>query len=257
MLGSRCGVRGWARALVAGVWAAGGLLGGACGKTSSTADAGAGGATLALTAGDVAAEVDDATVGDVAAEVAVDPEAAARAKVLAALAALELEGLARARGEVGAQVTLLQFDDKAANAKGQTGTVELSAGFCAGCAPVERASFEARRAELTRQLGDVHAKNPGLVLDIVDLELMPEKSGVAIYTRSFVVDGEARALVHTLEVQFVDNGRSVHLTAYPRSGIPATAEALAENYTRAELEALVRKVFAGVSSVLWPMGSNP
>lgn len=253
-------------ALLVGMFA-GVVVVGACGKPSGAADAGLGSAPATTDAvssgagegvsanGEVAAE--DVTGVTGAADAAVDPEAAARAKVLAGLAALEIDGLTRGRGEAGAQVALLQFDEKAPNAKGQSGTVELSAGFCAGCAPLERATFEARRDELRKQLGDMHAKNPALVLDIADFELMPERKGVAIYTRSFVVDGEARALVHTLEVQFVDNGRVVHLTAYPRSGIPASAADLAQNYTRAELEALVRKVFGAVAKVLWPAAPSP
>lgn len=240
-----------------------------CGKKDGALDAGAAvqatrAATAAGATGATTAEVGEARdagepAGDAggAADVGATDEAAKRAEVLAALAHLEIDGVTRGRGDVGPQTAQLQFDDKAPNGKGQVGTIELAAGFCQGCVPVEKATFEARRDELKKQLGEMHAKNAELVLDIGELELMPERKAVAIYTRSFVIEGEARALVHTIEVFFVDNGRTVHMTAYPRSGIPASAKELEEGYTRAELEALARKVFQGVAKVLWPPAPTP
>ena len=108
---------------------------------------------------------------------------------------------------------------------------------CPDCpVPVLKDLQDQREARLAA-LGEVHAKNPALVYEVAELELLPQRSGLASYVRSFVSNDTTRATMHALEVTFVENGYLVRLYAYPRSGMPNTADELASGYTRDELEA--------------------
>lgn len=235
---------------------------GSCGKSQPPAsDAAPSGPT---TGGETAKGGDDAGVAAVAdagtapagvadaagatAEDAAEDPAKARLELLSQL---EIAGLTRSRSQLQNETVMLQFDS-APNAKGNVGSVELTVSACRDCAAPVLKDFEARREQIQQQLGELHAKSPGLVLEIKDFELMAQRSGVQIYSRSFIDDGTTRASVHMLEVNFVENGFAFRFHAYPRSGFPASADELAAAFTREELEALVRTTFKAASEVLWP-----
>jgi len=191
---------------------------------------------------DALASADDAQVEEVVDE---------RTARLEALTRLDVPGFTRSRGALQRDLVTLAFDT-AANAKGNVGAIELTVAVCQPCATTTVAELEGRKDMILQQLGELHAKNPGLVFSVNELELAPERKGAATYARSYVDDGTTRASVHTLEVQFADNGYAFRFQAYPRSGFPTSAEELASAFTQDELEAAVKRVFVAASAVLWP-----
>ncbi len=207
------------------------------GDASTTGDDSAGAGAGATDAGPGAEEVDD--------------ESAHRQKVLERLAALEVEGFQRMRGQVQGGFVTLQHATKTPNAKGNTLIIEVTAGFCEGCKQEDKAALEARKDQVLAQYGELHAKNPGLVFDIAELELLPERTAIATYVRSFVDDGETRAAMHGLEATFIDSMASVRLFAYPQSPFPQTAAEHDEAVSRKEIEDAMKALFAGISPVLW------
>lgn len=231
----------------------------ACGKGATpAADAGATAPITATASGDdagsTAADAAADAVGEAAADGAVNAADAAeddRAARLERLAALEVPGLTRVRSHVQRELATVQLDTPA-NAKGNSGSVELTASICDDCTMPKLADLEARKDQLKAQLGELHAKNPSLVLDLKELELLPQRVGLETYSRSFVDDGTTRAAVHMLEVTFVDNGFTLRFQAYPRNGLPATADEQAAAFTREELEGAVKTVFKVAADVLWP-----
>lgn len=174
-----------------------------------------------------------------------------RAARLQALSKLEVTGMTRSRGTVQRELVTLAFDT-APNAKGNVGAVELTVAACDPCSTPTVAETEGRKDMLLQQLGELHAKNPDLVFAVNALELAPARTGTATYARSYVDDGTTRASVHTLEVQFADNGFAFRFQAYPRGGFPTSGEELASAFSQAELEAAVQRVFVAASAVLWP-----
>jgi hypothetical protein len=196
-----------------------------------------------------------ATATDVAPAARPEPEgidAAARDRILTALLALEVPDMGRSRAQRNNDTVLLQFDRLKANDSGNIGTVEVSAGFCVGCAPDAKIDESARREQIKTELGDLHAGNPDLVIEFGEFELAPERKGQQVYRRSFVIKDEARVAVHTLGVDFFEADRVVRLLAYPRTGFPDSAEAFDKQYTRADLEADLKRVFVAIWPVLWP-----
>lgn len=233
---------------------------GGCGKTAADAadgsaiDAGAGEADTAA----APAAADGGAIGEVAAadvtgaDAAQASEAERRRKVIEALANLEVPGLKRVRGEARGESATLLFDSLTPNDRGQTAAIELSIGFCDQCPAVTKADVEARKDAQLAQYGDLHAKNPGLVFKIEDIELMPMRQGVSTFVRSYVDDGTTRAAILAMEVVWVDNGMSARFQAYPRSGFPTSAAEQEKSVTQAELGDLVRAVFKAASAVIWP-----
>lgn len=193
----------------------------------------------------------DATssIGEDAAEA--DDVVDERAARLEALTRLEVPTMTRSRGALQRDLVTLAFDT-APNARGQSAAVELTVAACDPCATPTVGELEVRKDTLLQQPGELHAKNPELVFVIEPLELAPQRSGSLTYARSWVDDGTTRAVVHTLEVQFADNGFAFRFQAYPRGGFPASGEELATALTRAELETAVRQIFVAASDVLWP-----
>jgi len=243
---------------------------GGCGKTAGTdaggmtdghtadggAIAGADGATVAgdttggAAAGDVAG---DAAAGDAAAgDAAAQGEAERRRKIIEALANLEVPGLKRVRGEARGESATLLFDSLTPNDRGQTAAIEATIGFCDGCPAVTKQEVEGRKDAQLAQYGELHAKNPGLVFKIEDIELMPMRQGVSTFVRSFVDDGTTRAAILAMEVVWVDSGVSARFQAYPRSGFPTSAAEQEKSITQAELADLVRSVFKAAAAVIWP-----
>lgn len=237
-----------------GLVAAAGLAiqAGGCGKCGSETAEHAAEVTTATPA--VSAITAD---GAAAVEPAVKPQpegldAEAREKILTGLLALEVSGTGRSRATRNADMVALQFDNSAANASGNIGTVEASAGFCVGCGPDTTMDADGMRARIKAELGEIHAENPSLTIELGDFELAPERSGKLVYRRSFVVKDDARASVHTFGVDYFEADRVVRLLAYPRTGFPDSAEAFDKQYSRPELEADVKRVFAAIMPVLWP-----
>lgn len=234
---------------------------GGCGKTGAGVDAAGGGgaadsgAVAADTGsepapGDVAA--DSASVGEGSGDAAGASEKERRRKIIEALANLEVPGLKRVRGEAHGESATLLFDSLTPNDRGQTAAVELSIGFCDPCQVVSKADLEARKDAQLAQYGELHAKNPGLVFKIEDMELMPMRQGVSTFVRSYVDDGTTRAAILAMEVVWADNGVSARFQVYPRSGFPTSAAEQEKSITQEELGALVRLVFKAASEVIWP-----
>jgi len=179
-------------------------------------------------------------------------EVAQELQLLQRLGALEVPGMSRSRSHVQNDYVTLQFETTTPNAKGNTASIEVTIGLCSGCAPVTKEALDARKEQSLGQLGELHAKNPGLVFELDELELMPQRKAAASYVRSFVDDGVTRAAMHTLEVTFIGSDKSLRFLAYPRSGFPQSQAELDEAFTRAELTQAVRAIFAAAASVIWP-----
>lgn len=199
-------------------------------------------------AGDAAVDLAaDALGNDDAAEVAEE------LKLMQRLGALEVPGMTRVRSQVQNDHVTLQFATTAPNAKGNTASIEVTIGLCAGCVPPTRAELEDRKTQGLAQLGDLHAKSPTLVFELdPELELLPQRKALATYVRSFVDDGVTRAAMHTLEVTFIGSDKSVRLLAYPRSGFPQSQAELSEAFSKDELVAATKAVFAAAAAILWP-----
>lgn len=179
-----------------------------------------------------------------------EDEAARRQRVLAALATAELPGFVRARGEVQGGFVTLAHTTRTPNSAGNTVTVEATVSFCDACQAETRDDLEKRREQILSQYGELHAKNPALVFDIAELALMPERTGVATYVKSYVAEGETRAAMHGLEVSFTDGTGVVRFFAYPQSPFPQSAEEHDKAMSRADLEGAVKAMFQGVWAVL-------
>jgi hypothetical protein len=196
-------------------------------------------------------------VGDAAADAGqaeeVDDEAARRQQILAQLAAAEVAGFERMRGELQGGFVTLQHTTREKNAKGSTVIIEATISFCDACKPESKADVESRKEQILAQYGELHAKNPSLSFDIAELELMPERKGVATYVKSYVAEGETRAAMHGLEVIYSDGVGVVRFFAYPQSPFPQSAEEHDAAMSRAELESAVRALFTG----LWPILNPP
>ena len=231
----------------------------ACGKSQPvvTPDTGSGSPGDDATAAVVHADADPQSPVD-APDGAVDAtddagEVAEELRLMQRLGALEVPGMARVRSQVHNDHVTLQFETAAPNAKGNTATIEVTIGLCAGCVAPTKVEVEDRKAQSLAQLGELHAKNPGLVFELDPaLELMPQRNALATYVRSFVDDGVTRAAMHTLEVTYIGFDKSVRLLAYPRSGFPQSQAELAEAFSKEELVAAVKAVFAGAAAILWP-----
>lgn len=195
----------------------------------------------------------DVTALDTQAVEDVDEVSARRQKILEALAAAEIPGFERKRGELQGGFVTLQHQTRSANAKGSTVTVEATVSFCDGCKAETREDVSGRKDQILAQYGELHAKNPSLVFDIAEFELMPERNGVATYVKSYVSEGETRAAMHGLEVSFGDGVGVVRFFAYPQSPFPQSAEEHDAAMSRAEMEAAVRELFKG----LWPILNPP
>jgi len=182
-----------------------------------------------------------------------EPDADGKEEVLNALLALEIPEMSKSRASRNGDTVTLQFDHIKANDSGSIGTIEVTAGFCAGCQPTDAGVAEEDRMKRTKEeLGEVHAENPDMVIEFGELELAPERMGSKVYRKSFAIKEEARAAVHTLSVEFYEANRMIRLMAYPRTGFPSDAAAFEAQYTRAELEADIKAVFAGAMPVVWP-----
>lgn len=220
----------------------------ACGKSAGAPDAGPTPQTSAAptTIEDVAAPVDEVAVP--APEVGGDKDPTTLA--LERVAALAVPGMAQARSQLQSDHVTVVFDT-APNAKGNGATVEMTLSACRDCAVPALQDVEAQREQILAGLGELHAKSADLVFDIAALELLPQRTGVAVYTRSFVADGITRATLHTLDVSFGENGFVFRFQAYPRSAMPATADEHASGFTRAELEAAVKAVFSAANAAVY------
>lgn len=183
----------------------------------------------------------------------VEDEAARRQRILGQLATAEIAGFDRMRGELQGGFVTLQHATKTANTKGNTVIVEATVSFCDGCQADKKEDVEARKEQILAQYGELHAKNPTLAFDIAELLLLPERTGVATYVKSYVSEGETRAAMHGLEVSFSDGLGVVRFFAYPQSPFPQSAEEHDAAMTRVELEDAVQKLFAG----LWPILQPP
>lgn len=227
-----------------------------CGKKAAPAPDSAGGEDRPVVT-DAAAPSADVTAGqalDGAADASgeVEDEATRRAKLLERVAALEVPGYTRVRGQVQGGFATLQHATVKANAKGSTAVVEATVTFCDGCKPATKEELEGRKDQTLAQYGELHQKNPKLVFDIAELELMPERKGLATYVRSYLDDGETRAAMHSLEVVFSDGTVSVRFFAYPQSPFPQSAAEHDEAMSRAELESAVSGLFTALWPVLYP-----
>jgi hypothetical protein len=182
------------------------------------------------------------------------PDEDGREALLKALLELEVPGMSRSRATRNGDLVTLQFDTTAANASGNYGTVEVVAGFCVGCTSNAPAAeeVEARIASLKEELGEPHSANPDLRIELGELELAPARMGATTYRKSFIANDDTRATVHTLATEYLDANRVVRLFGYPRTGTPETLADFEAQYTRAELDADQKRVFAAVSAVLWP-----
>lgn len=179
-----------------------------------------------------------------------EDEAARRQRILATLAAAELPGFTRSRGEVQGGFATLTHQTKTPNAAGNTVTVEATVSFCDECQAETKQDVENRKEQILTQYGELHGKNPALVFDIAELALMPERTGVATYVKSYVSEGETRAAMHGLEVSFTDGTGVVRFFAYPQSPFPQSADEHDKAMSRADLEGAVKAMFEGVWAVL-------
>jgi len=211
------------------------------------------------TAGDAGATLPDATLVSPDVSEPLDgastdaAEVTEEVRLMQALGALEVPGMTRVRSQVQNDHVTLQFATATPNAKGNTATIEVTIGLCSGCVAPTKAEVAERKDQSLAQLGELHAKNPGLVFEVdAELELMPQRKAAATYVRSFVDDGVTRAAMHTLEVTFIGSDKSLRLLAYPRSGFPQTQAELAEAFTKDELVHAVKAVFAAAAAIIWP-----
>jgi hypothetical protein len=191
---------------------------------------------------------DAAAAGDASGDA--EDESARRQRILATLATAELPGFTRSRGEVQGGFVTLTHQTKTANAAGNTVTVEATVSFCDACQAETKQDVENRKEQILTQYGELHAKNPSLVFDIAELALMPERTGVATYVKSYVSEGETRAAMHGLEVSFTDGTGVVRFFAYPQSPFPQSAEEHDAAMSRADLEGAVKAMFQGIWAVL-------
>ena len=168
------------------------------------------------------------------------------------LAVLEVPGMTRVRGDAQPDHVTLQFTTNTPNAKGNTATIEVTIGRCAGCALPPLAERETRKDQSLAQLGELHAKNPKLVFALEDIELAPQRSAAATYVRSFVDDGVTRAAMHTLEVVFIGNEMNLRMMAYPRTPFPTTQAEVDEAFAKDELIAATREIYKAAAAILWP-----
>ena len=179
-------------------------------------------------------------------------DATADQALMERLAKLEVPGMTRVRGDAQPDHVTLQFTTNTPNAKGNTATVEVTIGRCAGCVPASLADRTARKDQSLAQLGELHAKNPKLVFAIEDVELAAQRSAAATYVRSFVDDGVTRAAMHTLEVVFIGNDMNMRFMVYPRTPFPTTQAEVDEAFSKDELVAVARDVYKAAAAVLWP-----
>lgn len=230
-----------------------------CGKKAdpapdiaATGDAAQVGDTATPAGGDAAGSQSDAASSGDGVEGGGDAEdeAARRQRVLATLANAELPGFTRSRGEVQGGFVTLTHQTKTPNAAGNTVTVEATVSFCDACQAETKQDVENKKEQILTQYGELHAKNPALVFDIAELALMPERTGVATYVKSYVSEGETRAAMHGLEVSFTDGTGVVRFFAYPQSPFPQSAEEHDKAMSRADLEGAVKAMFEGVWAVL-------
>jgi len=212
--------------------------------------------------------VSDATASDVAAAVAVDvavssdgggddaaPDAvdvAEELRLMQRLGALEVPDMTRGASQIRNDYVTLQFTTVTPNAKGNTATIEATIGVCAGCLAATKAELEQRKTQSLAQLGDLHAKNPSLVFTQEDLELMPQRVGLATYVRSFVDDGTTRAAMHTLEVTFIGSDKTLRFLVYPRSSFPQTQAEMGDAFSKDEMLTAVKAIFAAAAAIIWP-----
>lgn len=246
------------RACAAIIWVASG-----CGsKSPPAADASTTSAPVATADTTEATPPSDALGTETTLEVAADAltapdgEGDERAQKLEALSRLEVPKMTRSRATLQRDLVTLAFDT-APNAKGMTASVELTVSVCADCTTPAVAEIEGRKDFYLQQIGELHAKNPGLVFEVKSLDLLPARPATTVYVMSYVDDGQTRAFVHTLEAQFADNGFAFRFQAYPRSGFPQSAAELSDSFSRAELEAATSAIFEAASKVLWPPETSP
>jgi len=226
------------------------VLFGACGKSAAPADVAPTSASEAP-ASDAAAPSEEVAVEDGAVNEEVAGEGDPVSAALERVSKLEVPGMTRSRAQLASGYVTVAFES-AVNAKGNAAMVELTVSACKDCARPAVADIEAHKQERQDALGELHAKNPKLVFTIAPLELMPERTGVEVYARSVVVDDATHAVLHTLEVNFVDNGFAFRFFAYPQSGMANSDEELVAAYSQAELEANVKALFVATSAALWP-----
>lgn len=211
----------------------------------------------ATRAGDDAAATPDVASDGAAADAApsdasADGEVAEELRLMQRLGALEVPGMTKGASQVHNDYVTLQFATATPNAKGNTASIEATIGFCAGCLAATKAEIEQRKEQSLAQLGDLHAKNPSLVFTQEDLELMPQRVGLATYVRSFVDDGTTRAAMHTLEVTFIGSDKSLRFLVYPRSNFPQSQAEMVEAFSKEDMVAAVKSVFAAAAKILWP-----
>ncbi len=171
---------------------------------------------------------------------------------LAALTTRDVPGFTRTSQRSGPGNVVTTFEAATLNAQGYRLLAHVLLEHCAFCAKPDVAAWRAN-PNLQRTLPAVHLENPALVFEVDGLDLAG-RTGIAVYKESFVVtttaSGTTRAAAHGLQVWFNDGVHQVVIDVHGRGpALPDSLETLRASFSRAELEAAARAVFAAYADV--------
>ena len=166
----------------------------------------------------------------------------------------EVEGFERGHTNVMGSLATIFYTATEANAHGRTANVQLTVGGCTGCLPMEAAAFEGRKENLMMMLSKAHKENPDLVFEIAEADFDGRK---VIFTHSLsyvertTEHGTSRSTSNGVNV-FHNNGvNQLLLQVSGRGkGMASSIDELRTQFTREEMLAAARKVFAAFVDAL-------